>query len=76
MTLLIGVFYVAVHKTTIYITPDIEIVKVQKNFSFNNSDEVSLDDNTIKLKKIQLPVTLEESFSSTNIEYDSSNQAS
>ena len=75
MMLLLWVFYVAVHKTTIYFTPDIEIVKVQKNFSFNNSDEISLDDNTIKLKRIQLPVTIEASFSSTNIEYDSSKQA-
>ena len=73
--LLFFIFYFAVHKTTIYMTPETEVIQVQKNFRFNNSTELSLDDNTIKLRSEKITVSLTDTFPSTDVDYATSQQA-
>lgn len=73
--LLFFIFYFAVHKTYIIITPEVEVLQIQKNFSYNNSEELSLDKNTIKLKEISIETSLKESFSSTSIQYETEKQS-
>ena len=56
-------------------TPETEVIKVQKNFRFNNSSELSLNENTIKLRNETVQVTLTDSFSATDVDYETSQQA-
>ncbi|MDD2907583.1 MAG: hypothetical protein PHH98_02985 [Candidatus Gracilibacteria bacterium] len=67
--LLLFIFYFAVNKTYIYITPEIEVKTKAKNFVFTEmkDDEFVLDENTIKLKKIQKIVSLTDKFGSSGI---------
>jgi len=62
--LLIFIFYFAVNKTYIYITPEIEVKTKAKNFIFTEmrEDEYVLDENTIKLKKIEKIVSITDKF--------------
>lgn len=62
--LLLFIFYFAVNKTYIYISPEIEVKLKAKNFIFTEmkEDEFVLDENTIKLKKIQKVVSITEKF--------------
>ena len=73
--LLFFIFYLAVHKTYIHVTPDIEVLKIQRNFEFNNSEELSLNENTIKLREIEIITSIKEDFSATNVELGSTKQA-
>lgn len=52
--LLVFIFYFAVNKTYIYITPEIETRQKWKNFVFEKmwDDDLSIDTNIIKLKEI------------------------
>ncbi len=76
LILLLFIFYLAVHKTYIYVTPEVEIMKVQRNFVFHNSEELSLDENMIKMSTVDIEVSLQDTFSSTNIDYETTTQAS
>ena len=73
--LLLFIFYFAVHKTTIYMTPETEIIQVQKNFRFKNNAQLSINENTIKLQEKVLSVEISDNFPATNIEYGTSKQA-
>ncbi len=67
--LLIFIFYFAVNKTYIYISPEIEVKTKAKNFVFTEmkEDEYVLDENTIKLKKIEKVVSINEKFWTSGI---------
>lgn len=58
--LLIFIFYFAVNKTYIHITPEIELRPKWTNFIFQVmwEDELTLDNNVIKLKKIEKEINL------------------
>lgn len=58
--LLVFIFYFAVNKTYIIITPEIEVRPKWKNFVFEKmwEDELSIDTNIIKLKEIQKTSTV------------------
>ena len=73
--LLFFIFYLAVHKTYIYVSPEIEVLKIQRNFQFNNSAELSLNENSIKLREITIEASLKGDFSATNVELWSTKQA-
>ena len=73
--LLFFIFYLAVHKTYIHVSPEIEVLKIQRNFQFNNSQELSLNENTIKLREIAIEATLKGDFSATNVELGSTTQS-
>lgn len=62
--LLIFVFYFAVNETHIEITPKIEVKTKWKNFTFTESenDQLVLDDNTIRLKKITKEIFIDSNF--------------
>jgi hypothetical protein len=53
-----------VSKTYIYITPKIEVKHKAKNFVFTemNEDELVLDENIIKLKKIEKTISIVDRF--------------
>jgi hypothetical protein len=70
--LLSFVFYFAVHKSYIHISPELEVIKIQKNFVFDNSDEISLDSKVMKIKSISSEANLRDSFSATEIDYNAS----
>jgi hypothetical protein len=61
---LIFIFYFAVNKTYIYITPEIEVKTKAKNFIFTqmDQDEVVTEDNVIKLKEVSKSITLSSIF--------------
>lgn len=62
--LLIFIFYFAVNKTYITIMPEIEVKNKAKNFVFTEmkDDEFIIDENTIKLRKIEKIVSINEKF--------------
>lgn len=62
--LFIFIFYFAVNKTYINITPEIEVKTKAKNFVFieMKDDEFMMDENTIKLKKIEKEISINEKF--------------
>ena len=62
--LFLFVFYFAVNKTYIYISPEIIIKSKAKNLYFKDIqyDEIILEDNVIKLKEISQIVNLTEAF--------------
>lgn len=62
--LLIFIFYFAVNKTYIYISPEIEVKTKAKNFIFTEmkEDEFVMDENSIKLKKIEKTISINEKF--------------
>lgn len=72
--LLLFIFYFAVNKTYVYIRPEIEIELKHKNFVFKyfdrKVDEIELDDNVIKLKKIEKEVSLKSNFWTSGIKWD------
>jgi len=61
---LLFIFYFAVNKTYIYITPDIEVKTKSKNFIFEEEYTNSIENtnNTIKLEKISKTINLKEKF--------------
>jgi hypothetical protein len=62
--LLVFIFYFAVNKTYIYITPKIEVKYKSKNFIFTEmtEDDFIVEDNVIKLKKIEKTISVIEKF--------------
>lgn len=64
LLILIFIFYFAVNKTYIYITPKIEVKYKSKNFVFTdmNEDDFLTPDNVIKLKKIEKTISITEKF--------------
>ena len=76
--LFIFVFYFAVNKTDIYITPEVTIKTAAKNFTFQaeNQGSVLNQVNTINLKEISKLVYLSESFWATGIDESSVSRAS
>lgn len=67
--LLIFIFYFAVNKTYVYITPEIQVKSKAKNFIFKEiwENETILWDNVIKVEKITKLVYLDSLFGSTGI---------
>ncbi len=67
IVLLFFVFYFAVNKTYVYIKPEIEVRERATNFVFKEySDEESvIDEDIIKLKKIQNTVNIRDTFWTT-----------
>ncbi len=67
--LLVFVFYFAVNKTYIEITPKIEVKTSWKNFVFteSNSENVILDDNKISLRRIEKEIFIDSSFWASGI---------
>ncbi|NVP17569.1 hypothetical protein HUU51_02520 [Candidatus Gracilibacteria bacterium] len=67
--LFIFIFYFAVNKTYINITPEIEVKTKAKNFVFieMKDDEFMMDENTIKLKKIEKEISINEKFGTSGI---------
>lgn len=64
LLLLIFIFYFAVNKTYIYITPKIEVKYKAKNFIFTEmwEDDSVFADNIIKLKKIEKIISITDKF--------------
>jgi hypothetical protein len=62
--LFLFIFYFAVNKTYITITPEIEVKTKAKNFIFTEmkDDEFIIDENTIKLRKIEKEISINEKF--------------
>ena len=62
--LFIFIFYFAVNKTYIYISPEVIIKSRAKNIYFKNieNDEIVVEENVIKLKKITKTINLTETF--------------
>ena len=62
--LLIFIFYFAVNKTYIYVTPKIEVKTKAKNFVFMETSDDSwiMQDNVIRLKKIEKTISITEKF--------------
>jgi len=71
--LLIFIFYFAVNKTYIYITPEIEVKTKAQNFIFTEmwEDEIINDENIIKLRKISKIVSLSSIFWTSWVSEDS-----
>lgn len=71
--LLIFIFYFAVNKTYIYITPKIEVREKAKNFIFTelNEDDFITEDNVIRLKKIEKTISITDKFATSWIKADS-----
>jgi hypothetical protein len=65
--LFVFVFYFAVNKTSIYITPDITIRTAAKNLTFEYKPEESIfqDKSIIPLKQVSKLVYLNETFGTT-----------
>lgn len=70
--LLIFIFYFAVNKTYIYITPEIEVKTKSKNFVFELLDdwEIAKSENTIKLKEFNNTVKINETYATSWIKQD------
>jgi len=81
--LMIFIFYFAVSKTYIYITPDVEIINKSQNFiywekiiSWNLEELDKQDkDNFIEIKRVEQDLSLEEIFQSKTIDYTSTSRA-
>lgn len=76
--LFIFVFYFAVNKTNIYITPEVTIKTAAKNFVFQEESQGSIlsNVNTIALKEISKLVWMTETFGASGIDEDSVSRAS
>lgn len=76
--LFVFVFYFAVNKTSVYITPDITIKTAAKNLTFEYKPEESIfqDKNIIPLKQVSKLVYLNETFGTTGIDESSVSRAS
>ncbi|MCP4522828.1 MAG: hypothetical protein GY828_01280 [Candidatus Gracilibacteria bacterium] len=72
------VFYFAVNKTYIYITPEITIRTAEKNFYFEHGNPENAFNNNaiIPLKEVSKLVYLSEKFSTTGIDISSTAQSS
>ncbi|MDP2090629.1 MAG: hypothetical protein Q8K30_03435 [Candidatus Gracilibacteria bacterium] len=71
LLMFIFIFYFAVNKTYIYITPEISIKTKSENFVFREADSLELVNNeVIKLTKISKIVYLTEQFGTTGIKED------
>lgn len=68
------VFFFAVNKTYVYITPDIEVKKIVKNFIFKENNDKKID-NIIELKKVTQKINLKSNFKATKIEQKDRNKA-
>lgn len=75
--LFIFIFYFAISKTTIYITPDIYIKQRSHNFIFseNNNFEVLWNNKNIKIKSLEEKVYLTETYKTTGIDEQSIEKA-
>lgn len=75
--LLIFIFYFAVNKTYIYITPKIEVKSKAKNFIFTemNEDNFIIEDNIIRLRKIEKTISITEKFWTSWISSDTVSNA-
>lgn len=75
--LFIFVFYFAVNKTNIYITPEVTIKTAAKNFVFQQEQQWSIlsQVDTINLKEISKIVTLQETFWASWIDEESVSRA-
>ncbi len=71
--LLMFVFYFAVNKTYIEITPKIEVKTKWKNFNFveSQNDSLILDDRTIRLKKITKEIFIDSNFWTSGVSEES-----
>ena len=78
IALFIFVFYFAVNKTSVYITPDITVRTAAKNLTFEYQQEESAfqDENVIPLQEITKLVTLNETFWTSWIDEESVIRAS
>lgn len=76
--LFVFVFYFAVNKTSVYITPDITVRTAAKNlvFEYLPKESIFQNKNVIPLKQITKLVYLNEQFSTTWIDESSVNRAS
>ncbi len=78
LLLFIFIFYFAVNKTYVYITPDIKIETRWANFVFKSADDESIFDNdrVIKLQEYNESVSIKKEFSTTGIAENSTQKAS
>jgi len=76
--MLVFIFYFAVNKSYIYITPEITVKTRWKNIIFREKQQDSImeEDNVIWVQKVSKSVNLEEKFQTTWIKEDSINKAS
>jgi len=76
--LFIFVFYFAVNKTNIYITPEVTIKTAAKNFTFQAENQWSVlsQNNLISLKEVSKLVYMTETFWATGIDESSVSRAS
>ena len=75
--MLLFVFYFAVSKTYIYITPEINVLTKARNFIYAEIPEDTIVENnlTIPIKKITATMNLDETYQSTQIDYNSTKRA-
>ncbi|MCH2188306.1 hypothetical protein MK079_00555 [Candidatus Gracilibacteria bacterium] len=78
MLLFIFIYYFAVNKTYVHITPEIHIKNKGKNFVFQEmaENEISHNINHIKMRKIQAPVSLKKTFTVQGVDTQSISRAS
>lgn len=77
--MLVFIFYFAVNKSYIYITPEITVKTRWKNIIFREKSSDSImeeEDNVIWVQKISKSINIEEKFQTTWIREDSVNKAS
>jgi len=78
--MLLFIFYFAVSKTYVKITPDINIKTKAKNITFKEhletEEKIIPDINTIKLRKITTKISLDSIYKTTGIDYNDTARAS
>lgn len=73
--MLLFIFYFAVSKTYVYITPEVEVRTKAKNITFQVSDWQVENENIVSMKPISNKYTLESNFIATWIDYDNTARA-
>ncbi|MDD5213343.1 MAG: hypothetical protein PHG82_02880 [Candidatus Gracilibacteria bacterium] len=74
--MLLFIFYFAVSKTYVYITPEVEVRTKAKNITFQVTNDVQTEnDNIVAIKNISGTYTLENNFAATGIDYDNTARA-
>ncbi|MDD4151851.1 MAG: hypothetical protein PHR68_04515, partial [Candidatus Gracilibacteria bacterium] len=75
--MLVFIFYFAVSKTYVYITPEIEIRSKAKNIIFQEAkaSEIIENENIVPIKKLTGTYNVEENFGATGIDYENTKRS-
>ncbi len=64
------IFFFALNKTTIYVTPEIEVQTKSKNFIFNSQNSIYKRKNEEKIKEFKQNINLEYNYKTTGIKQE------